>query len=269
MAYIYAMSDIHGELDIFKETLQLVDLNTADNKLILLGDYIDRGPKSCETLYFVKDLQEKYPNQVIALIGNHELMFSEQLFDKDSLLISDYYNEFQNYLSDIELNSIINNCSETLSMNSRIYYIYKEMVALIKGKHKELIEWLKALPYYYQTEYNQIYVHAGVDEEAGEYWKWGCEDEYFCWKYPHVTGEFYKDIIAGHVGTSTIAQEPDYNKVFWDKQSHFFIDGETPISKIIPVLKYDTDTKKYSSFEKINQADSGFIWQEYAIKQGE
>lgn len=54
MAYIYALSDIHGHLDIFRETLKNVDLESKNNKLILLGDYIDRGDKSCETLYFIK-----------------------------------------------------------------------------------------------------------------------------------------------------------------------------------------------------------------------
>lgn len=266
MGFIYAMSDIHGHLDIFKETLNNVDLQAKENKLILLGDYIDRGDKSCETLYFVKELSKKYPNQVVALMGNHELMFLEQLFDKENLLISDYYNEFQNYISDIELDGIINKCSDTLSMNSRIYYIYKEMISLIKEKHKELIAWLKTLPYYYETEYNQIYVHAGIDEESGEYWKLGYEDEDFCWKYPHVTGEFYKDIIAGHIGTSIIADDENYNQVFWDRHSHFYIDGTTKVSKSIPVLKYDTVTKRYSSFSKVFN-NGTFSWVEYPIKQ--
>jgi serine/threonine protein phosphatase 1 len=58
MAYIYAMSDIHGELEIFQDALSAVDLSDDNNKLILLGDYIDMGPKSCGTLYFIKALQE-------------------------------------------------------------------------------------------------------------------------------------------------------------------------------------------------------------------
>lgn len=79
MALIYTMSDIHGHLDILKSTLENVDLKENDNKLILLGDYIDRGDKSCETLYFIKELSEKFPNQVIPLLGNHEEMFLDDL----------------------------------------------------------------------------------------------------------------------------------------------------------------------------------------------
>lgn len=128
-----------------------------------------------------------------------------------------------------------------------------------------MINWLKDLPYYYETD-TQIYVHAGIDEEAGEFWKWGSEDYYFCSKYPYTIGKFEKDIIAGHIGTSTITGNENYHKVFWDKQSHFYIDGTTELSKILPLLKYDTKIKRYSSFEKITDENNTDSWVEYTIK---
>lgn len=217
MAFIYSMSDIHGEIEVFKEALNAIDLQSKENKLILLGDYIDHRAKDYEMLSFIKKLQEQHQNQVIILAGNHEFMLLEDIANK-TIVFDD----------------------------------------------KATIKWLKALPYYYETD-TQIYVHAGIDEEAGEFWKWGSEDYYFCCKYPHTIGKFYKDIIAGHIGTCTIANDENYHSVFWDKQSHFYIDGTTEISKIIPVLKYNTDTKRYSSFEKLSKEDSAFSWVEYPI----
>lgn len=217
MVHIYAMSDIHEELDLFKETLSLVDLS-ENNQLILLGDYIDIHSQDLSILYFIKEIQEKHKDQVIVLAGNHEFML----------------------LEDIE--------SKASSFNDAA-----------------LINWLKGLPFYYETD-TQIFVHAGIDEEAEELWKWGSEDYYFCSKYPHTTGKFFKDIIAGHVSTSEISGNTDYHNVFWDKQSHFYIDGNTRVSKTIPVLKYDTASGKYSSFKKIKQVDGSFVWREYAIK---
>ena len=41
--------------------------------LVFLGDYIDKGPTSRQTMEFVKSLTEKYPRQVTALLGNHEV----------------------------------------------------------------------------------------------------------------------------------------------------------------------------------------------------
>lgn len=160
---------------------------------------------------------------------------------------------------------------------------HKDQVIVLAGNHEfmllediqskassfndtALINWLKGLPFYYETD-TQIFVHAGIDEEAEELWKWGSEDYYFCSKYPHTTGKFFKDIIAGHVSTSEISGNADYHNVFWDKQSHFYIDGNTRVSKTIPVLKYDTASGKYSSFKKIKQDDGSFIWQEYVLKK--
>jgi hypothetical protein len=217
MAYIYAMSDLHEGLELFKETISVVDWSEG-NQLILLGDYINSHSPDYSILYFIKELQENHKEQVVVIMGNHELMLLEDIQSKVS------------------------------SFNDAA-----------------VITWLKGLPFYYETD-KQIYVHAGVDEEAEQLWKWGTEDYYFCSKYPHTTGQFYKDIIAGHVSTSEITGKDDYHKVYFDKHSHYYIDGNTRVSKTIPVLKYDTVSGKYSSFEKAIRKDGGFAWKEYAIK---
>ncbi len=46
MAKIYAISDIHGYLDEFIDALNKVNLNDKDNRLFLLGDYLDNGLQS-------------------------------------------------------------------------------------------------------------------------------------------------------------------------------------------------------------------------------
>lgn len=40
------ISDIHGHLNAFEQLLAKVDYQPAHDQLILLGDYIDRGPAS-------------------------------------------------------------------------------------------------------------------------------------------------------------------------------------------------------------------------------
>lgn len=40
---IYAISDIHGCLDEFEEALAGVDLSEVGSRLVLLGEYCDRG----------------------------------------------------------------------------------------------------------------------------------------------------------------------------------------------------------------------------------
>ena len=74
---IYAMSDIHGCIDAFEKSLSFVDLSDGHSMLILCGDYCDRGPASLEVYQKIMGLQHDYPNQVIALRGNHEEMLLE------------------------------------------------------------------------------------------------------------------------------------------------------------------------------------------------
>lgn len=88
------MSDIHGCYEAMMDTLRLVDLDTSEeNKLILLGDYVDGGADSCRVLYHIKHLEEQYPKQVITLLGNHEKMFIDwytTLDDKSRWLTHDF-----------------------------------------------------------------------------------------------------------------------------------------------------------------------------------
>ena len=49
--------------------------------LVFLGDYVDKGPTSKQTVEFVKDLTTAFPEKVTAILGNHEL---ELLRDRDS-----------------------------------------------------------------------------------------------------------------------------------------------------------------------------------------
>lgn len=58
---IFAMSDVHGKYELFEKRISQIKqlLKEKDNKLILLGDYIDRGSKSYECLQLVYDLERE------------------------------------------------------------------------------------------------------------------------------------------------------------------------------------------------------------------
>lgn len=73
---VIVIGDIHGDLDTLTKIIsqELVIEKLEDRRLyaIFLGDYIDRGMKSFETLMLALKLKERYPSQVILLRGNHE-----------------------------------------------------------------------------------------------------------------------------------------------------------------------------------------------------
>ena len=87
---IYAVGDIHGRLDLLNELLSKIDADIALRPIskalyVFLGDYIDRGSSSRETIDRLIEHGEK--NEAVFLRGNHELiaircLSDRKLFDK-------------------------------------------------------------------------------------------------------------------------------------------------------------------------------------------
>ncbi len=108
-----------------------------------------------------------------------------------------------------------------------------------------LFRWCRYLPLFAETE-DQIFVHAGIDEEAGDLWQVGSPDVTLVAKNPITFGTFEKDIISGHVSAWELAGRPrDFAGIFWDGASHYFIDGATETTGHIPLLRYDLDARRY------------------------
>lgn len=206
---IFAMSDIHGCLQEFEAALELMDLS-GDNKLILLGDYIHSGADSYGVLKKIIKLQQKYGNdKVIALMGNHEELVIEGR--------APIQESWEDGLYD--------------SGNT---------------EDDGYICFMQNLPLYHVEE-NIIFVHAGIDEEVGEEWEWESTDRDFLEKYPAEIGHFSGNmiIVAGHVGTAVIANDYRFHDIYYDGDSHYYIDATVYESGIINVLMYDTDDEKF------------------------
>ena len=254
---IYAMSDIHGCPDAFADSLKRIDLS-GGNRLVLLGDYIDYGPESGKALRLVYETQQRYgAEKVIVLRGNHEEMLLEWLDayagshagepDEYGLVpwspwldTDPDYDTFRSFVTE-EQWQFFEQITRTASEDTRNI----EAARMLLSANGELIRWLRGLPYFYETE-RQIFVHAGVDEEAGDWWRYGTPEATFVGKYPPTFGSFYKDVIAGHVGTSRLADDPDFHGVYHDGQSHYFIDGTVSASGRVLILAYDEEKGTYS-----------------------
>ncbi|WP_415893423.1 symmetrical bis(5'-nucleosyl)-tetraphosphatase [Neptuniibacter sp. PT8_73] len=64
----YAIGDIQGCYDELQALLKHINFTTSDH-LWVAGDLVNRGPKSLETLRFLRDLGE----QATCVLGNHDL----------------------------------------------------------------------------------------------------------------------------------------------------------------------------------------------------
>lgn len=75
---LLAIGDIHGCFDQLRIMVEERIKITKDDRLILLGDYIDRGPEIKETTdYIIALIQKGF--DIIPLIGNHESMMLESI----------------------------------------------------------------------------------------------------------------------------------------------------------------------------------------------
>ncbi|MGB3545504.1 MAG: metallophosphoesterase family protein [Saprospiraceae bacterium] len=126
----YAITDIHGCVRTFYTLLAKIDF-TKEDELFLLGDYIDRGPKSRAVVDRIMQLQED-GYRVQCLRGNHEAILLETIDGRYH--IQPYQKPL---LSDFGVSRI--------TQLPRRYY-----------------EWFSALPYYILLP-DYILVHAGLN----------------------------------------------------------------------------------------------------------
>jgi serine/threonine protein phosphatase 1 len=127
------IGDIHGCSATFKELLNKAGL-TTDDKLILLGDYIDRGHDSSGVIDFIIELQSK-GYDIVPLRGNHE----ENLLNA----LEEYPPEVFKHFVDK-----INKSSDLLDSEGRLQDKY--------------LNFIKDLPYFYESE-SYFIVHAGLN----------------------------------------------------------------------------------------------------------
>lgn len=224
MAIYYSVSDIHGHYNEFIKSLNKIDLSDKQSKLILLGDYIDYGSQSFQVISKIIELEKIYPKQIITLFGNHEEWFYDWLI-LDNPTASAFPETIKSFFSTEELNYI-------LKTNPNNFETGVRNEIRNNDKYIPFINWFQKRyedSRYFETE-NQIFVHAGIDEEANNLWKDLTSSKIFTNKFPITTGRFHKAIISGHIASWEVAKDRRYlGKIYYDSKSHYLIPNYSPL----------------------------------------
>lgn len=87
---VVSIGDVHGRLEALRSAIESVkDPETA--QLVLLGDYVHRGPDSRGVLDYLCRLEAEHPfKELIMLPGNHDVMLTEAVKDPRSAAAGDW-----------------------------------------------------------------------------------------------------------------------------------------------------------------------------------
>ncbi len=151
----FAIGDIHGDLAALEKLLTRLPELDADDTVVFLGDYIDRGPNSKGVIDKVRSLCDGgLPAKVVCLRGNHEDAWI-QVIDKG-------WAEFIMPRGNGCLECYRSFKGEPVPDEDEIP-TNDEMIGMLDGSFfpSDVIAWMRELPHFYEDEH-AIYVHAGV-----------------------------------------------------------------------------------------------------------
>lgn len=169
---LIAIGDIHGRHDLLTNLVERrIIFNPAKDRLVFLGDYIDRGPRSKEVVDFIVALRERHPGQIVLLRGNHEDLASNALTDNRSDILPHAYMLW-----------VLNGGLATINSYGGL-----------EKAREALTPFVRSLAYYYETE-THIFVHAGIP--YGKSLKTVSADE-MLWDRS-LSYEGYKTLVVGH-----------------------------------------------------------------------
>lgn len=205
---LFVIGDIHGEISMLKKMLEHWKPETQ--QLLFLGDLIDRGENSKESLKYVRQLIEE--KQAISLQGNHEGILANFLEQPDKF-VDNYY-----------INGGLKTIESLLSKELIELLKPAEMATEIKNKYPNLLAFLRNLPYYYEW-HDYIFVHAGIDFEQKNWRDTAPRD--FVW----IREDFYlgenntgKTIVFGHTPTNNLHKDKE-NSQIWLQDNKIGMDG--------------------------------------------
>jgi len=140
---IFAVGDIHGCYDKLKRLLDRLPYEPGRDRLVFLGDYIDRGPETKQVLDLLCELKEKDPS-LIALIGNHEYILFEYHRTGDPALLP--------YLRKMGIDSTLKSYGVHTGFGL-------QSLNFMPAAH---LDFLENLSLYWESE-DYIFVHAGLE----------------------------------------------------------------------------------------------------------
>lgn len=236
------ISDIHGCLEEFNTMLEKVHFRPAEDQLLLLGDYVDRGLKSKEVVELIIELHKQAG--AVVLKGNHDDMMLKALLGE---------NERYKYhwLNNGGSQTLQSYCGEVVTGDIMELDTFQAAKTYILQQYRHHLDFLQSLPLYYESE-KHIFVHAGTNpvyadwrHQPGEDFMW-IREEF----YNHPTG-LDKTVVFGHTPTFHLHQTGEI--WFSPHGDKIGIDGACAYGHSLLCLEIEND-EQYKTYSVKNLA---------------
>lgn len=169
-----AIGDVHGRLDKLEELFSRLNEKyaTTEKMVVMLGDYVDRGPNSAQVVELIRDCQS---SSFHVLKGNHEQLMVDAVLNGEEYLW------------------IMNGGGATVASYTDLYGDGAD------GKMRDDAEWMSPLRCVVESEH-RIYVHAGLNPRKPDE---RIEEEVLWIRDPFLmsTRDWGKHVAHGHTHT--------------------------------------------------------------------
>lgn len=155
---ILAISDIHGCYEEFTELLDICAYDPLKDQLVLVGDYMDRGPKSRQVLEKIICLSEE---GAIVLRGNHCQMFLNWLHLQEE-------EHCERYFRNGGLETVQSYVGEEWFREGSVSDRIQAAKLFIKDHYRHHIEFLESTKYWHEIG-KYIFIHAGIDPKLADW----------------------------------------------------------------------------------------------------
>lgn len=208
------ISDLHGSLNVFKRLLEKIDYPRENDRLILLGDLMEKGFQNLDLIHFIINLDQKY--DVICLMGNCDFIAKNILFGYNLPFLKKVLLERKGSLIHEMIASLnLPPLSQTTDMDQLAWTLREHYL-------KEMI-FINDFPHVLVTP-KRIYAHAGVKDQPN------FADDFRDVLTPHyfaMTDRIdTRDLVVGHMPVSEYRKDRMDCSPFYNPSNHVWsIDG--------------------------------------------
>lgn len=211
---IVAISDIHGHLSVFESLLEQAQLKPEDI-LIVIGDFINKGPDSLLTLRKMMALSHR-PNTYI-LKGNHEYFICHYVYDAPD------NDRFLSYLKEDHFETIVHDTCRLGGFDLLTCTDLPSLISWLMGHYKDEFDFINTLPVIAFGD-DLTFVHGGysdqidIETEEGKLLKFD--------DYNSLSDINDGTVIVGHWPTANLRNNRNTNAPYFNKVKNIItIDG--------------------------------------------